>query len=273
MDDKLAVTAFITGGSSGIGLAIAREFARHGTHVAIFSRNADARERAVAILKASARSGANIRSYALDVSDRDQTRSAFAQAVADLGVARYVVTSAGVAYPGYFDEITDEEFDETWRVNVVGTWNAVRAVVPFMKTAGGHILTVSSVAGFVGPFGYTAYSASKFAVIGMSEALRAELKRYRIRVSVLCPPDTDTPQLAQETLRKPKETAALSKHARIATPEAVARAAIAGMKRNRFLILPGRSVRFVHAMQRFFPAVVRFVSDREVTAVQQEESR
>ncbi|TVR60301.1 MAG: SDR family NAD(P)-dependent oxidoreductase [Spirochaetaceae bacterium] len=273
MDNKLGATAFITGGSSGIGLAIAREFVRHGTNVAIFSRNADARERAVATLTASARSGASIRSYALDVSDREQTRSAFAEAVADIGVARYVVTSVGVAYPGYFEAITDEEFDETWRVNVAGTWNVLQAVVPYMKSAGGHVLTVSSVAGFVGPFGYTAYSASKFAVIGMSEVLRSELKRFGIRVSVLCPPDTDTPQLAQETLRKPRETVALSRHARIATPESVARAAIAGMERNRFLILPGRSVRFVHAMQRFFPAVVRFVSDREVMAAQRKESR
>ena len=273
MNDKLGATAFITGGSSGIGLAIACEFVRHGTHVAIFSRNADARERAVAAVTSSARSGATVRSYELDVSDREQTRRAVAEAASELGPARYVVTSAGVAYPGYFGEITDEEFDETVRVNITGTWNVLRAAVPFMQGNGGHILTVSSVAGFVGTFGYTAYGASKFAVIGLSEALRAELRPFGIRVSVLCPPDTDTPQLAQETLRKPKETVALSRHARVVTPEFVARAAIAGMKRNRFLILPGRSVRFVNAMQRHFPAIVRFVSDRGVMAAQREESR
>jgi short-subunit dehydrogenase len=116
----------------------------------------------------------------------------------------------------------------------------------------------------IGVFGYTDYCASKFALVGFSEALRAELRRDRIAVSVLCPPDTDTPALAEENRTKPPETHAASAGASLLSADAVADALLAGIARRRFLIIPGREARFAYLMKRFFPGVVTWVMDRQI---------
>ena len=99
------------------------------------------------------------------------------------------------------------------KINLYGARNAIAALLPHMRNQGGHIVNVSSIAGLIGVFGYTDYCASKFGLIGFSEALRSELDSQGIMVSVLCPPDTDTPGLAEENLTKPPETLAVSESA------------------------------------------------------------
>ena len=130
-----------------------------------------------------------------------------------------MINSAGIQYPDYFERIPFDVFDQTVRTNLYGIWNVLAALVPAMKGSGGHIVNVSSIAGFMGVFGYTAYSATKFGVIGFSEALRSEMRPHGIRVSVLCPPDTDTPGLAQENRpsrprQGPRERGAHEPHGR-----------------------------------------------------------
>ncbi len=131
-----------------------------------------------------------------------------------------------------------------------------------MKKKGGLIVNVSSIAGFIGVFGFTAYSASKFAVIGFSEALKSELKQHNISVSVLCPPDTDTPMLIKENKIKPAETAAISESAKIMSPEAVADELIKGMKKNKFMIIPGFDGKFTFLGKRLLPGIVEKIVDR-----------
>jgi 3-dehydrosphinganine reductase len=97
------------------------------------------------------------------------------------------------------------------------------------------------MAGFMGVFGYAAYGAAKYAVRGYSEVLRAELKPLGIGVSVVFPPDTDTPQLAYENQFKPMETKELAGNAGVMSPDAVATAIIKGVAKKQFLILPGES--------------------------------
>ncbi len=107
-----------------------------------------------------------------------------------------LVNSAGAALPGYFDDLTIEDFSQQLEINYLGTVRVIKAVLPSMKARGkGWIANVSSLAGVKGVFGYTAYCGSKFAVTGFSERFRSELYRYGIGVSVLCPPDTRTPGL------------------------------------------------------------------------------
>ncbi len=108
----------------------------------------------------------------------------------------------GRAYPRKFADVSCQQFDETMRINMYGIWNTCAALVPHMKEQGGAIVNISSIAGFVGVFGFTDYSASKFAVIGFSEALKSELKQFGITVQVLCPPDTDTPGKVRVVLLK-----------------------------------------------------------------------
>jgi short-subunit dehydrogenase len=136
-----------------------------------------------------------------------------------------------------------------------------------MKKHGGYIVNVSSVAGYIGVYGLSAYSASKFAVIGFSEALRSELKRFNISVSVLCPPDVDTPMLERSNKIKPEETKAVSSTASLVKPIDVAREVLAGMGKGRFLILPGSGTKFTHFMKRVFPGLVESIMDRQIKNV------
>jgi short-subunit dehydrogenase len=124
---------------------------------------------------------------------------------------------------------------------------------------------VSSVAGYIGVFGMTAYSASKFAVIGFSEALRSELKRFNITVSVLCPPDVDTPMLERAGKIKPGETKAISATARVMKAEVVAKSVIDAMAGGGFLILPGSGTRFTYNMKRLFPWLVESITDNRIS--------
>jgi short-subunit dehydrogenase len=190
-----------------------------------------------------------------------------AEAVASFGPPDVLVNCAGRAYPGHFESITDAQLEDTLRTNLVGCWNTVRALLPHLKARGGYVVNTASLAGIIGVFGYTDYCASKFGVIGFSEALRSELKPYGITVSVLCPPDTDTPGFATENTTKPEETQAISAGARVLGADAAADALLRGMRRGRFLIVPGASARLVCWMKRLAPWLVEWLMDREIRRV------
>jgi len=124
---------------------------------------------------------------------------------------------------------------------------------------------VSSLAGLISIYGYTAYGASKFALTGFAEALRQEVRRDGIGVSVLYPPDVDTPQLAEENLTKPAETRAVAGNTRILAPEAVAESLLAGIARGRFRIIPGAEGRVADLAARLAPGLVRWIVDRQLS--------
>jgi 3-dehydrosphinganine reductase len=124
-------------------------------------------------------------------------------------------------------------------INYFGTVHTVRAALPGMIERGsGHVVNISSVAGFLGVFGYAAYGASKFAVAGFTEILRAEMKPLGIRVSIVFPADTDTPQLAYERRFRPPETWGISDLGTVASPESVAAAIVRGVSRGQYAIIP-----------------------------------
>ena len=226
---------FITGGSSGIGLAAAREFLSSDARVLLISRNENklkgAMDQLVSDLGTKIQDRINICS--LDITKKDDVKSILAIQTKNIGIPDLLVNCAGMAYPDYFEKINFESYEKTVSTNLTGTWNVLSALVPFMKK-GSHIVNTSSIGGFIGVFGFTAYSASKFAVMGLSEALRAELKPRDIQISVLCPPDTDTPGMVEENRTKPEETHAVSGNVKLMSPEKVAEALLKGIKRNKF---------------------------------------
>jgi len=188
--------------------------------------------------------------------------------IAAHGPPDVLLNCAGRAYPKRFEEITPEAFADTMQTNLHGCWHTASAVVPAMKTVGrGYIVNTASLAGLMGVFGYTDYCASKFAVVGFSEALRSELKPYGIMVSVLCPPDVDTPGFAVENTTKPPETVAISAGAKVMTPDEVADALLAGMARRAPLIIPGRDARMSALAKRLVPGVVERAMDRAIARV------
>ena len=181
-----------------------------------------------------------IRAIRADVSNKNQLEDAIKTVSGQSGPPSILITCAGIAHPGYFEKLSMEVFEATMMVNYFGTLYAIKAVVPSMiRRKSGSIILVSSGAGLLGLFGYTAYSASKFAVRGLAEALRGEMKRYNIHVGIVYPPDTDTPQLTQENITKPSETKEITALAKTWDPEDVAQEIIAGIRQQKFAITPG----------------------------------
>ncbi len=256
---------YITGGSSGIGLSAANKLAAKGANILILARRKDVLETATAEIETfKSSSTQKIQARQLDVSDNEQVTTVLKESVTAFGEPDILINSAGISMPAYFEDIDDDAFDRIIRINLHGTRNTVFALAPHMKKKGGIIVNVSSIAGFVGVFGFSAYSASKFGVIGFSEALRSEFKQHKINVSVLCPPDTDTPMLHEENKSKPVETAAISESAKIMSADAVTDALIKGMGQNKFMIIPGFDGKFTFLAKRFVPGVVEWMIDRTV---------
>jgi len=270
----MAVTprlAFIPGGSTGIGLAAATQLAARGADVAIFARRrAPLVAAAAAIEGARQRPAQRVAWWQLDVADAAQVDAVMASAVATLGAPDLLINCAGRAIPDYFERIPAAQLDESMRINLYGAWHTIQALLPHLRArGGGRIVNVASLAGLIGVFGYTDYAASKFAVVGFSEALRSELKRDGIIVQVLCPPDTDTPALAQENRTKPAETHAVSAGAKVLSADAVAAALLVGLAGDRFLIIPGRDGRLAYLAKRLAPRLVEWVMDRQIRTAQQ----
>jgi len=255
----------ITGGSSGIGLATARGLAALGAHVVVVARDRARLDAAAAEIDAVKHPDAlPCLVLACDVTDPAQVAEAFEMLRRADRQPDILINSAGIPEPGYFDRQGIEVFDRQMRVNYLGTVRMIQHALPAMiARGGGHIVNVSSAAGFLGVFGYSGYAASKFAVWGLSEVLRGELRRYGIGVSVVCPPDTDTPQWREENKIKPPETKAISGSVRPLTADAVADAIVRGIARRRFHILPGVETKCLRLMTCIARPVVWWVIDRK----------
>jgi 3-dehydrosphinganine reductase len=262
-------TVYITGGSSGIGLAAAKQFAGAGANVAIFSRSQTKLDAALPLIEAArAAAGQKVLAVQLDVGNHTDVDAKMAATVRSFGVPDVLVNCAGVAWCNYIEETPYEQYERMMMTDFFGVRNTVTALLPFMKERGGNIVNVASILGVIGVFGYAAYCPSKFAVIGFSEVVRAEMKKYNIRVSVLCPPDTDTPQLAEENKTKPPETRAIAGNTGLMQPEQVAALMIKGMERNKLMIVPGFMNWLSWTLNRWTPGLVRSVMDSDARKAQ-----
>lgn len=258
--------ALITGGSSGIGLALAQLLWLQGWNLTLIARDADKLREATALL--GSREHQHLFTTSADVADSFALDSAITQSLEMLGTPEYVITSAGVACPGHSADLDLSVYEHAMQVNFFGTLHAVRAVMPAMrKQKRGRIIMISSAAALVGVYGYSAYSPSKFAVRGLASVLRGELKPDGVKVSVVYPPDTDTPQLARENLTKPAETLAISANAKIRTAEDVATTILAGVRRNKFTITPGWEVSLLAKLNCIIEPILQFHFDRLVAKV------
>jgi 3-dehydrosphinganine reductase len=267
--------ALVTGGSSGIGLALARLLAQQGSHVWLVARQSDKLAAALSQVKSSRQNDEQLcGAVSADVSDPKAAFAAVERVVDEIGVPHLVINSAGVARPGYFYELDLETFRWMMDINYFGTIHITKAVLPGMIARGsGHIVNISSVAGFLGVFGYSAYAASKFAVSGFSDILRAELKPHGICVSIVFPQDVDTPQLAYESQFRPPETRALVDDMPVMSPDAVAAAILRGVSRGRYAIVPGSLGKALYGLTRALGGVAFPVMDWIVARAQSRASK
>jgi NAD(P)-dependent dehydrogenase (short-subunit alcohol dehydrogenase family) len=186
MKDFAGKTAFVTGGAGGIGFAMARTFGRCGMKVAIADVEADTCAKAVETLKSE---GITAIGMSCDVSDREQYAQAAESTLAEFGKVHILCNNAGVSRAGPIETIASSDWDWVIGVNLKGLIHGLQLLLPQMKAHGedSHIVNTASVNGVVGSALAGPYSATKFAVVGISEVLAAELKDTPIGVSVLCP--------------------------------------------------------------------------------------
>jgi 3-dehydrosphinganine reductase len=241
----------ISGGSSGIGLSIAKKLAENGAHLTLLARRKSLlEEAAIQIKEINVRQGQLIETISADVSDYNNLRR--------IGHPfDLLINSAGVAYPGTFVETDPEIFKNVMDINYLGTVNLTKLVVPGMIAQGsGYIVNLSSLAALLGIYGYTAYAPSKFAIRGFSHCLRAELKPYGIDVSIVFPPDTDTPQLAFERSRIPEITKKINEGGGILSPDKVADVIIEGIEKKKFVIIPGFEGKVIYRFARLIDTIM-----------------
>ena len=184
--DLSGKAAIITGGSKGLGLAMAAGLASAGARVMVVNRNAE--EGMAAASQLSLDFGIKAVSFAADISNQDQTEAMAKAAIDAFGQIDILINSAGINIRGPIDELTPADFSKVMEVNVNGTWLCCRAVTPYMKQRRrGSIINLSSTLGLVGLANRTPYTASKGAVVQMTRALALELAPYQITVNAICP--------------------------------------------------------------------------------------
>lgn len=178
-------TAYITGGSRGIGKAIAIALAKEGVNIGIIGRTLSHLESTTNELKAL---GVNVAYSVADVSKRTSVENAISELKSQIGSADILINSAGIAAFGSLTEMPVEKWEEIIQVNVMGVYYATHAVLPdLIEKQSGDIINISSTAGQRGNAGTSAYSASKFAVLGLTESLLMEVRKHNIRVTAITP--------------------------------------------------------------------------------------
>jgi NAD(P)-dependent dehydrogenase (short-subunit alcohol dehydrogenase family) len=204
MDAFSGRVAIVTGGAGGIGMAMARAFAARGAKLVLADLDEAALARAAGELRGA---GATVHTVRTDVGERAQVEALADETFRHYGAAHVVCNNAGIALFGEIAQATHKDWEYTMRVNFWGVVHGVETFVPRLlaQKAGGHVVNTASMAGLVGMQWLGIYCASKFAVVGLSEALNRELHPHGIGVSVLCPMIVETNINANSLRNRPAD--------------------------------------------------------------------
>jgi 3-dehydrosphinganine reductase len=257
--------ALVCGGSRGIGKETAKLFVRLGGDVCIVARTLDMLKEAVEeIKKLKVNVNQIVELMSCDTSNLEQVDHLFNEFFKKFRIPDFLFNFVGISYPQYTDKFEFKDLKFHMDTNYYGQLIPIITILPhFLKKESGHIINMSSVAGFIGIMGYAGYTPTKFAIVGLSEVLRNEYKGCNIKVSVIFPPDTDTNGLHEEAKTRPEELNIISERAGLMQPEDVAEKIIKEVLKEKFYILPG-SAKFLWRMKRLFPKLVFWVSDRDL---------
>jgi len=268
----------ISGGSKGIGKALALKFAELGTHVTIIARNTNDLHEARAEIERHRKNTTvqKIRTVSLDLTKLTFPDSSSSDATSQqqelldkiLGEHErcdILVNCCGSAIAARFEDTSQQQFRYMMDVNYFSAVNLTRILLPVMKARslanqaaarsnGGRIVFVSSMCGLMSFFGYSAYSASKFAIVGLAEALNMEVQPFNISVTVSFPPDTNTPGFEEENKTKPSLTAKISETGNVYSPEEVAAVMMADIRTRKFYSTVGiENLLVLTTMNTFMP--------------------
>lgn len=256
----------ITGGSSGLGFEIARQLVPQGVAVTLVARN-ESRLADAAVRLRRQTPGANVRTLVLDVVDAAATRTAFEKLAAKAGAIDTLINSAGILVEGHAEQLTINDYRAVMDVNLFGTVNACTAALATFGDSPGTIVNVSSVAGLIGVFGYTAYCSSKHAIVGYTRSLAYELEPRGVRVVLVCPGEFDSPMVdALDTRRTPENREHTLTIPKLSV-EQVAAETISGIAAGRRMIIPGRRTRAALLANRLLPRLSDAVARRRIARV------
>ena len=212
--------AFVTGGATGIGLAVARRLAAAGATVAIFNRN---QERAASAVRSIVEAGGAAHAFAADIASGESVEAAFTAAAAQLQRVDVLVNNAGLTRDGLFVRMSDAQWSEVIDTNLGGAFRCCRAVARgMMKARYGRIVNVSSVVGLMGNAGQVNYAASKAGLLGLTKSLARELASRGVTVNTVCPGFIETDMTAALPENARAELMAKIPLGRLGTPEDVA---------------------------------------------------
>jgi NAD(P)-dependent dehydrogenase (short-subunit alcohol dehydrogenase family) len=246
----------ISGGTRGLGYLFAREFARRGARVFVFSRSNDEITRAVGKLRGEA---LHVDGLRCDVRDPNDVAGAVSAIVQRSGRLDVIVNNAGVIQVTPFENAHVEDFEESLRTHFWGPLHMIRAALPYLRRHRGRILNVSSIGGRIGVPHLSPYCAGKFALVGLSEALRAELAKDGIGVTTATPGLMRTGSHSQVALRGQHEREAKWFAAAVATPvtsmsaERAARQMVEACLTGRAHVTPGIQARVAELLNAGAP--------------------
>jgi 3-dehydrosphinganine reductase len=265
MKDLDGKNVVVAGGSYGIGKEIARAFLREGANLFIIARNREKLEASVEELKQDARNNLRVKGFPCDVTAREDIAHTIDRIASDEGGIDVLTYNAGIVIPGYFEKLSVDDFETVLRTNYLGAIYTTKAALPHLLSREKSAITfTSSVAGHKGVFGYSTYSPTKSALIRLAEVLRAELKDKGVQVTVLCPPDTDTPGFREEKKVRPPETEAIAGTAALMSPADVASCFLKGFKKGKFMVFCDFTSRLLYRVNGISPRFTDFYMDSMV---------
>lgn len=245
----------VTGGSSGIGFDLAKAYVKAGANVTLLARNQGRLDDALKACSAlCSRPNQKVLSFSVDVSDSEALKKLIGDIKHQIGNLDLLILSAGIVQSVRFMEQSDQDFNNIMHTNVMGSRAVAKAFLPDMiKQGKGQVCFVGSLGGLIATYGYSGYSASKFAIVGMAGALRQEIHASGVGVSVLCPPEVDTPMVTKEAEHILPETRFVKDIGGLLSTSHVTKATIKGLNKNQFIIVPGFKGKMSYLLARYVP--------------------
>jgi short-subunit dehydrogenase len=206
-------------------------------------------------LKTAASMQQKVAAFHVDISESVTLQQQLDYAMRSFGQIDICIHCAGILISKPFMQISNNEFQQIMDINVIGTRNVVAAVIPHLEN-GAQLGLLASMAGLTGVYGYSAYSASKFAVVGLGKALQLELKPLGIDVSLICPPSVDTPMVQTEAKSIHPATKVLKDMAGTLTVNDACSQIIEGLEKRKAIVMPGKRAKMVYYSQRYLPSFI-----------------
>jgi len=252
----------ITGGSSGIGFAMAKIIAAQDAQLVLIARDEVKLNASKKTLENLSPSGKAFDIFSADVSHKEAITKAINSIGEKYSKIDLLICCAGIMSFGKFKDQSVEDLEECMDVNYYGCMYAARAAWKYLRNSKGQLSFVSSVAGYMGLFGYSSYAPPKFALMGLAESLRMEAKDDDINVSIIYPPDTDTPFLQYEHANTLPECKALAANIKVKTADFVAQKYFSALQKNKFEIYCDMDSKLLRWFKNNFPGMANYFTWR-----------